>query len=179
VPDLGSSVHRAADIRCRSKDTPNESNDTNIMFQWSDNVGRTWSPPVRLNSDSLGTSQFMPSIAVDQGTGAVALSWHDCRNDLGNGKYGDTDHVPNDDAMLFGTYTLDGGATFAPNFRISKSASNATDAGSELDYGDYTQATFAGGRFYPVWSDNSNSTGNNAEGKLHAFDLYTARITIG
>ena len=91
---------------------------------------------------------------------------------------GDTDGVPNDDAMLYGTYTVDGGATFAPNFRISDGASNSHDAQNILDYGDYTHATFVGGRFYPVWSDNSNSTGTNPDGKLHALDLYTAKITV-
>jgi hypothetical protein len=162
-----------------TSETPNESNDTNIMFQWTDNMGVTWSPPVRLNNDSLPASQFMPAIAIDQSSGAVALSWHDCRNDYGNHKFGDTDGVPNDDAMVYGTFTKDGGATFAPNFQIAKGASNATDAGSILDYGDYTHATFSHGLFYPVWSDNSNSTGTNPDGKLHAFDLYTAKITIG
>ncbi len=165
-----------------TSETPNESNDTDIMLQWSDNAGQTWSPPVRVNNDSTTNSQFMPSIAVNQTTGAVALSWYDSRNDRGNGKLGDTDGVPNDDAALYGTYTLDGGATFAPNFRISKGTSNATDAGSGLDYGDYTHAAFvqggSNGFFYPVWSDNSNSTGDNPDGKLHAFDLYTSQVVI-
>jgi len=34
------------------------------------------------------------------------------------------------------------------------------------------------GLFYPVWSDNSNSTGNNPNGTLKQLDLYTARIVI-
>src|SRR5205823_155886 len=161
-----------------TSETPDESNNTDIMFQWSDNGGVTWTSPVRLNNDSGTNSQFMPAIAIDQSTGDVALSWHDARNDVGNGAYGDTDGLPNDDAMLYGTYTLDGGATFAPNFRISDGASNAHDAQNILDYGDYTHATFASGRFYPVWSDNSNSAGTNPDGKLHALDLYTAKITV-
>lgn len=161
-----------------TSETPNESNNTDIMFQWSDNGAVTWSPPLRLNNDSGVNSQFMPAIAVDQSTGNVAVAWHDARNDRGNGKFGDTDRIPNDDAMFYGTYTLDGGATFASNFQISDGPSNARDANNLLDYGDYTHATFASGRFYPVWSDNSNSTGTNPDGKLQAMDLYTARITV-
>ena len=44
--------------------------------------------------------------------------------------------------------------------------------------GDYTHAAFVGGMFWPAWSDNSNSTGDNPDGTLHQFDLYTAKIPI-
>ena len=37
---------------------------------------------------------------------------------------------------------------------------------------------FHGGNFYPVWSDNSNSTGDNPNGKLHALDIYTAKVHV-
>jgi hypothetical protein len=162
-----------------TSETPDESNDMDIMLQWSDNDGTTWSPAVRLNNDSSVNSQFMPAIALDQSSGAVAIAWFDCRLDLGQGGNGDTNGIPNDDAEFWGTYTLDGGATFAPNFRISRGTSNATDAGSFLDYGDYTHASFANGQFWPVWADNSNSTGDNPDGTLHATDIYTARVPIG
>ena len=47
-----------------------------------------------------------------------------------------------------------------------------------FDYGDYTHAGFAGHLFYPAWSDNSNSTGDNPDGTLHQLDLYTATVII-
>ena len=31
---------------------------------------------------------------------------------------------------------------------------------------------------YPAWSDNSNSTGQNPDGKLHQLDLFTAKVVI-
>jgi hypothetical protein len=34
------------------------------------------------------------------------------------------------------------------------------------------------GAFWPAWSDNSNSTGDNPDGTLHQFDLYTAKVSI-
>ena len=49
---------------------------------------------------------------------------------------------------------------------------------SFFDVGDYTHAAFVGGMFWPAWSDNSNSTGDNPDGTLHQFDLYTAKIPI-
>ncbi len=161
-----------------TQETPNESDNTDIMFQYSDDNGATWTPAVRLNSDHTVNSQFMPSIAVDQASGDVAVSWYDCRNDLGTGGPGDTDGVPNDDAQIWATYSTDGGATFAPNFRVSAGTFNAPDAQSFFDYGDYTHAAFQSHLFYPAWSDNSNSTGDNPDGTLHQLDLFTARVTI-
>jgi hypothetical protein len=161
-----------------TQETLNESNNMDIMFQYSDDNGTTWTPAVRLNDDQGTNSQVNPSIAVDQATGYVAVSWLDARNDLGAGGPGDTDGVPNDDVQIWATFSKDGGATFAPNFQVSLGTSNATDAQSFFDYGDYTHATFASHLFYPAWSDNSNSTGDNPDGTLHQLDLYTAKVTI-
>jgi hypothetical protein len=86
--------------------------------------------------------------------------------------------VPNDDVQLWATYTTDGGATFVPNFQVSEGTSNATAAESFFDYGDYRHAAFHSHFFYPSWSDNSNSTGDNPDGALHQLDLYTAQVTI-
>ncbi|HEV8419870.1 MAG TPA: hypothetical protein VGR13_00800, partial [Actinomycetota bacterium] len=91
---------------------------------------------------------------------------------------GDTNGVPNDDVQLWATYTTDGGATFVPNFQVSEGTSNATAAESFFDYGDYRHAAFHSHLFYPSWSDNSNSTGDNPDGTLHQLDLYTAQVTI-
>jgi len=161
-----------------TQESPNSGNNTDIELQHSDDNGATWSPAVKLNDDHTVNSQYNPAIALDQTTGNVALSWYDTRNDLGTGGSGDTDGIPNDDFQVWGTYSTNGGATFASNFRISAGTSNAIDANSFFDVGDYTHAAFVGGTFWPAWSDNSNSTGTNPDGTLHQFDLYTASITI-
>jgi len=161
-----------------TQETPNQSNNTDIMFQYTDNNGATWTPAVRLNDDHTVNSQFNPAIAVDQATGDVAVSWYDCRNDLGLGGPGDTNGIPNDDTQIWATYSTDGGVTFAPNFQVSAGTSNAPDAQSFFDYGDYTHAAFASHLFYPAWSDNSNSTGQNPDGRLHQLDLFTAKVVI-
>jgi hypothetical protein len=61
---------------------------------------------------------------------------------------------------------------------MSAGTSNAGVAGNPLDYGDYTQAAFVDGTFWTVWSDNSNSTGDNPDGTLHALDIYVAPLKI-
>jgi hypothetical protein len=106
------------------------------------------------------------------------MSWYDTRNDLGTGGSGDTDGIPNDDFQIWATDSTNGGTTFALNFRVSQGTSNAVDANSFFDTGDYTHAAFVSGTFWPAWSDNSNSTGDNPDGTLHQFDLYTAKVSI-
>jgi hypothetical protein len=157
-------------------ENPDESNDMDVMFQHSDDNGKTWSTAVRVNDDAGKNSQFNPAIAVDQSSGHVGIAWFDCRKDHGTGGKGDTNGIPNDDAQFWGAVSTDGGATFSANIQISKGTSNAFDAHNGTDYGDYTHAAFAGGLFVPVWSDNSNSTGDNPSGALQAFDVYIAKI---
>jgi hypothetical protein len=161
-----------------TQETPNESDNDDIMLQHSDDNGATWSPAVKLNDDHTANSQYNPAIALDESSGDVAVSWYDTRNDLGTGGSGDTDGIPNDDFQIWATDSTDGGATFAPNFRVSGGTSNAIDASSFFDIGDYTHAAFVAGSFWPTWSDNSNSTGDNPDGTLHQLDLYTAKVSI-
>jgi hypothetical protein len=161
-----------------TQELPNESNDMDIEFQYSDDDGVTWTSPVQLNDDTGTNSQFNPKIALDQSTGNLAACWYDARNDLGQGGPGDTDGRPNTDAQQWCTYSTDFGSTFVPNLQVSAATSNAKDANNGIDYGDYGALAFYGGRFFPVWADNSNATGDNPDGTLHQFDLVTTRVRV-
>jgi hypothetical protein len=160
-------------------ENPNESGDTDVLVRYSDDQGATWTTPVRVNDDTGTNSQFLPRIALDQTTGFIAVSWHDSRNDLGAGGPGDTDGIPDDDAQFFATVSTDGGLTFQTNVQVSEGTSNAADAHNGVEYGDYTGLFYLGGNFYPSWADNSNSTGDNPDGTLLTFDVYTAKVTLG
>jgi len=176
--DRSGGAHNGRVYLVWTEETPNESANTDIMLQHSDDNGATWSPAVKLNDDNTTNSQYDPSIALDQSSGDVALSWYDTRNDLGTGGSGDTDGIPNDDFQIWATDSTNGGTTFAPNFQVSQGTSNAIDANSFFDVGDYTHAAFVAGSFWPAWSDNSNSTADNPNGTLHQLDLYTAKVSI-
>jgi hypothetical protein len=176
--DRSGGAHNGRAYLVWTQETPNESDNTDIMLQYSDDNGATWSPAIKVNDDQTANSQYDPSIALDEATGALALSWYDARNDVGTGGGGDTNGTPNDDFQIWATYSSNGGASVAPNFQVSRGTSNAADANSSFDVGDYTHAAFAGGTFWPAWSDNSNRTGNNPDGTLHQFDLYTAKVSI-
>ena len=154
---------------------PNESDDTNIEVRHSDDGGASWSTPVRVNDDHTTNSQFLPKIALDPTSGHVAVSWYDARNDLGTGGAGDTDGVPNDDARFWGAFSSDG-EHFTRNIRISAGTSNAADARNGIDFGDYSGLAFFAGVAHPMWSDNSNSTGDNPDGTLHQLDIFTAAV---
>ena len=123
-------------------ETPDESNNTDVMFTYSDDNGKTWSTALKVNDDAGTNSQFNQAIAVDQSTGNVGIGWFDCRRDHGQGGAGDTNGIPNDDAQFWMALSLDGGQTVTPNRRSARGTSNAADAHSSTDYGDYTHVAF-------------------------------------
>src|SRR5207253_9962489 len=156
-------------------ETVNENNDTDIMMRTSTDDGATWSAAVRVNDDATTRSQFLPYVALDPTTGTVGVGFHDCRNDDG---VSGTNNIPNDDAEYFGTFSTDGGVTWAPNMRLSGGFSNATDSANGIDYGDYVGQSALAGKLYTVWADNTNCEGTNPDGTLHAFDLYTNTLML-
>src|SRR5262249_19994538 len=105
-----------------------------------------------------------------QTTGYIAVSFYDCRNS-----------VSNNTTEFWAAVSTNGGASFLPNVKVSAGVSSALATGllgNTFDYGDYSGLTFFGGVFYPCWSDNSNSTGDNPNGAMNYFDMYTARVTV-
>jgi hypothetical protein len=161
-----------------TNETPDESNNTDIYVRYSDDDGATWSSDTKVNDDSGTNAQFNPHIALDQTTGYVAVGFHDARSDLGDNGPGDTDGIANDDAQYWVTVSEDAGASWAPNVQVSEGTSNAADAHNGIDYGDYTGLGFDAGVIHPAWADNSNSTGDNPDGALSKFDVYSAAVTV-
>lgn len=164
-------------------EAPDESDNTDILLRYSDDNGVTWSAPLRVNDDRTANSQFFPRMQVDQTTGLLAIAWHDARNDLGVPGKGSTNVIANDDTQLWATVVIPtrNGLEVGRNFRVSTGTSNADSAESRIDYGDYTGIDFNRGAFYPVWADNSNSTGDNrhrADESVRTFDVYAARVEV-
>lgn len=156
-------------------EVPDESHDTDIFVRFSNDNGANWSAAVQVNDDAGTNSQFLPNISLDQTTGFLAVTWHDARNDTGAGA-GDTNGTANDDAQFWGAFSVNGGAGFRPNVQISGGTSNEVASANGIDFGDYTWSDFVGGNLFPIWADNSNSTGDNPNGALSRFDMYTARV---
>ncbi|MGA2500654.1 MAG: hypothetical protein ABSH20_23195, partial [Tepidisphaeraceae bacterium] len=153
--------------------------DTSIQLRVSDNNGKTWSAPQKLETDTVHSSQFLPRLSVDPTSGNVAVTWLDTRNDANPATSRiDTDHKANTDAELWGIVLkpVAAGVQASANFKISQGASNARAAHNSIDFGDFLGLAFYESKIMPFWSDNSNSTHNNPDGTHKTFDMYTAVI---
>jgi hypothetical protein len=151
---------------------PDSSDDTDLWARTSDDRGATWTP--RLRVVQAPRSQFLPRLALDRTTGHLALGYHTAELDDGLDPLWDTDGVRNSDAAYAIVFSADGGATWSTPVILSEGPSNAEAAANEVDYGDYTGLAFHDGVAHPAWADNSNTLGNNPNGTLDAFDIYTA-----
>jgi hypothetical protein len=78
-----------------------------IFLVRSTNGGATFGAPVRLNTDSSGRAQWMPSLLATP-AGAMLATWYDRRNTTDGLNY-----------QRFGRISLDNGATWGPDRPIS------------------------------------------------------------
>src|SRR5205814_582121 len=139
-----------------------------VRYSDSNGAAGSWTVPVKVNDDVGTKSQFFSTIAVDQNTGFVSVGYYDARNSAGNNT-----------VQVFGSVSTDRGATFLPNQLIGPGFSNSAGANNfGNDFADYNGIALVGGSFFPVWSDNSNSTGNNPNGAGAQLDVYTARTVV-
>lgn len=72
---------------------------SNVFFTRSRDGGKTWSAPLQLGSATADA--VLPSLAVDDATGTIFVSWMDGRDDATNATL-----------RLYATRSTDGGATF-------------------------------------------------------------------
>ncbi len=114
--------------------------DGDIMAATSDDRGRTWTQPVRVNSDPAGNGkdQLMHWMSVDRSDGSAYVVFFDRRGDAKN---------------LKPTVTLarstDGGRTF-----VNYAWSGKTLDPMEASLGDYIGIAAGGGRVYAGWPEN-------------------------
>src|SRR5262249_53214922 len=132
-----------------------------VEFIRSTDGGGSFSAPVVIN-DALTGQHFQPAVTVDD-AGVIHASWYDTRNS------------PTDPTKL-DIYSLDTGATFSPNAKVTWPSSPTTpgvDVGTAIFFGDYTGIAAAAGHAHPVWT----SGGTNADGSGQGM-LQTATLTI-
>jgi hypothetical protein len=87
----------------------------NTSVRSSLDSGVTWSPPQRISGTN--SSQFLPSVGVDQNNGDVAVVWLDTLNDPANVK-----------AQLFGTASSAGGGDWLAAVPIAQGQSDVRNA---------------------------------------------------
>jgi hypothetical protein len=140
--------------------------DTDIFLRYSNDNGATFSAPIRVNDTATG-SQFLPNVVVDRLTGNVAIGWMDSRHA--------TAAIPS--AEYFLTASIDGGKSVLPNVKISSGPSRVDTSGANVvGYGDFLIFDMRNNVIFPIWTDNSDTLGNNSN--LPTFDVAVARVDL-
>ncbi|MCX6244864.1 MAG: T9SS type A sorting domain-containing protein [Bacteroidetes bacterium] len=93
-----------------SNNPPGDANKPDIWCRYSDNNGTTWSSAVQVNDDVNPTShhQWHPAIWCDKQTGRLYAMWMDTR-----------DCPTNDSALIYATYSDNGGVSWSANQAVS------------------------------------------------------------
>ncbi len=126
-----------------------------IFYVRSTDNGKTWSKPIKLNTDKAGQyrTQWMPSLSADL-NGNVTVSWYDRRKAKGACN-GVTD--PGCNYERVGRQSKDNGATWAADITISTAIipEPAQDDGGVVSCyaGDYDYNTALNGNAYVTWTD--------------------------
>jgi uncharacterized repeat protein (TIGR01451 family) len=136
---------------------------SDIFFTRSTDGGATWSTPVSINAgaavttnpDTTTNDNWQPSIAVSPGSGDIAVTFYDRRNDT-TSTDGDP---PNTQVTLFRSVSRDGGLTWS-NEHVADVAfipSTRYDPVINPTYmGDYNYTVADASNFYMTWGDTRN-----------------------
>jgi hypothetical protein len=129
---------------------------TDIFLSYSDNLGATWSTPIRVG-DQLSTpvDRFNHWMSVDAASGDVNVAFYDTRNDTTGFRY-QTDY--------YLAKSTNGGQSFpSADVRVTTTSSNEHDCNGVfpcvgINYGnqqgDYEGLVSFGGTSYPIWTDS-------------------------
>lgn len=118
--------------------------DIDVFCASSTDRGRTWSKPVRVNTDPVhdGIDQFFQWMAVDPVTGDVYVQFYDRRDDPANRKTGFTLARSTDGGKTFLNYTW---------------AESSFESPRPAFLGDYTWLAAYDHKVYGVWTEASSA----------------------
>jgi hypothetical protein len=133
--------------------------DVDVFLATSDNRGKHWTAPVRVNNDALhnGAEQFFQWLAVDPTDGSVDVLFYDRRGDPQNLRQ-----------IVVLARSNDGGRSFV-NYAWTDEPFEASD----VFFGDYSGITAYGGRVYGIWMEKPGpapEAADKAEGGKDAKD---------
>jgi hypothetical protein len=181
-PNIETNPTNASHVYVVGADDPDNStvgDGANIIYARSTNFGATWTAPITLNDDGTGRNQVFPWMSVNA-TGIIQALWYDARLAVGNNLLD-----------VYMTCSNNGGATFAPNVRITDVTFNPNTgqfSGNSF-FGDYNGLGAGSLAFHGLWTDGRvgeqeiyydrpycacpiSTTGNvNCDGALNSADI--------
>lgn len=124
-----------------------------VYFSRSTDGGVNWSAAQVLNNNTanLSSDQFYPSIGISP-LGRVVVQWYDRRDDN-----------INKNAHLYVTYSDNGGATFAPDIKVTDQSMDFSEVGSQnggFGIGEYNAILATDNYILPVWADGRTNDGD-------------------
>jgi hypothetical protein len=123
----------------------NTGNDVDVYLVRSEDLGVTWSTPVKVNQDPSGQGHkhYFPWITCDPENGILSLVFYDDRN------------VGGSQCEVYCANSNDGGETWE-DFKVSDVAFTPSPIPGLADgyMGDYLGINARGGWVYPAWADN-------------------------
>lgn len=160
----------------------NRAEELDVYFA-SSTDGVTWTEPVRLNDDPVGTKygQHYPQISMND-DGRIDVAWYDWRDDpfppttVGNGQTLSLFSNRGKFVSVFTTSSRDGGASWTPNIKVNDVPIDRT-IGSWVNNMDVmAPVAVASLDEGPIvaWSDTRNGNAiNNTQ------DIFTSTVTFG
>jgi hypothetical protein len=135
-------------------DPPGNGNKPDIWSRYSTNGGTTWSAAVLVNDDPNPTThnQWHPAIWCDKETGRLYAMWMDTRN-----------CPTNDSALIYASYSDNGGVTWAANQAISNQkmkidCASCGGGGTPRYQGDYNGIVSNKKVAHVAWADFRQGT---------------------
>lgn len=143
IPCFTTSIDRA-ELYTVFADSRLGANQVDVFFSKSTNQGLTWSLPLKINDTPAGDTslQFYPWLAVDP-AGNLHAEWYDTR--------GSTRLF----VARYYAYSVDDGATWSLNERVSDVSAYTTDF-----IGDYATGCANAGHVFALWCDCRNGSQN-------------------
>ncbi len=132
-----------------TNDPPGNGQKPDIFSRYSDDGGSSWSDAKRVNTgfNPQGSHQWQPATWCDTETGRLYIQWMDTR-----------DSPNNDSALIYATYSDNGGQSYQISQRISNekmkvNCSTCGGGGTPRYQGDYSGITSNSVTSMSTWSD--------------------------
>jgi hypothetical protein len=150
-----------------SNDPPGATGKSDVWCRSSSDGGTSWSSAVRVNDDpnTQNRQQWHPAIWCDKETGKLYAMWMDTR-----------DCPTNDSALIYASYSTDGGATWVQNQQISNKkmkidCASCGGGGTPRYEGDYNGIVSNKKGAMAAWTDFRSGTFQSMTGYFPDFAM--------